>query len=315
MSEVCVVALGGNAISRSGKEDIHEQFDNTRKSLSTIIDLVRNGYDIVITHGNGPQVGNALLRVERTMDLIPPLPLGVIVADTEGGMGYMIEQSLQNRLRRENLPRRVVTIVTQVIVDHDDPALKNPSKPVGPFYTRKQAEVLIRKFNWKVKEDAGRGYRRLVSSPVPRSVVNSDIIKKLIDEHIIVIAAGGGGIPVYVETNGDLEGIDAVIDKDLASAVLGVEIGAHYLIILTNVDHVMLNYGQPDATILEEITVSEAKEYLDEGHFPPGSMGPKIEAAIEFIEGGGKMVVITSIEKGSEALKGKVGTRILPEKI
>ncbi|RKX70086.1 carbamate kinase [candidate division WOR-3 bacterium] len=311
MGEICVVALGGNAIARTGKEDIHQQFANTRKSLSTIVDLIRDGYDLVITHGNGPQVGNALLRVERTMDVIPPLPLGVIVADTEGGMGYMIEQSLQNRLRKEGIPRRVVTVITQVIVDHDDPALKRPSKPVGPFYTKEQAELLARKFNWVIKEDSGRGYRRVVSSPIPRSVVNSDIIKRLVEDHIIVIAAGGGGIPVYVETNGDLEGIDAVIDKDLASAVLGIEIGATYLIILTNVEHVMLNYGKPDARILTEITVQEAQDYLEDGHFPPGSMGPKIEAAIEFIKGGGRMVVITSIDKGSEALKGKTGTRII----
>jgi len=314
MSEICVVALGGNAIAATGKEDIYQQFANTRKSLDAVIELIRDGYDLVITHGNGPQVGNALLRVERTMDVIPPLPLGIIVADTEGGMGYMIEQSLQNRIRREGLNRKVMTIITQVIVDHDDPALQNPTKPVGPFYNREQARILAKRFNWVIKEDSGRGYRRLVSSPHPKGVVNSEIIKRLIDDHIIVIAGGGGGIPVYVETNGDLEGIDAVIDKDLASAALGVEIGAHYLLILTNVDHVMLNYNKPNLKVLNDITVQEAKEYLADGHFPPGSMGPKIEAAIEFIEGGGRMVVITSIENGREALRGRTGTRIIPNR-
>lgn len=314
MNEICVVALGGNAIATTGKEDIHQQFANTRKSLGVIIELVRDGYDLVITHGNGPQVGNALLRVERTTDVIPPLPLGVIVADTEGGMGYMIEQSLHNRLRKEGLYRKVMTMVTQVIVDHDDPALTKPSKPVGPFYNKDQAGILAQRFNWVIKEDAGRGYRRVVSSPMPRSIVNSEIIKRLIEEHIVIIAAGGGGIPVYVETNGDLEGIDAVIDKDLASAVLGVEVGAHYLLILTNVEHVMLNYNKPNAQVINETTVQEVKEYLLDGHFPPGSMRPKIEAAIEFIEGGGKMVVITSIGKGREALRGKTGTRIVPNR-
>lgn len=311
MSEICVVALGGNAIAKTGKENIHEQFANTRRSLVAIIELIQDGYDLVITHGNGPQVGNALLRVEKTMDIIPPLPLGVIVADTEGGMGYMIEQSLQNRLHKKGLNRKVMTIVTQVIVDHDDPALKNPSKPVGPFYTKEQANMLVKRSRWIIKEDAGRGYRRLVSSPSPRSIVNADIIRRLVKEHIIIIAAGGGGIPVYVETNGDLEGIDGVIDKDLTSAIIGVEIGAHYLLILTNVEHVMLNYNKPDARTLDEITVREAKEYLSDGHFPPGSMGPKIEAAIEFIEGGGEMVVITSIDKGRAALRGETGTRII----
>jgi carbamate kinase len=312
MTKTAVVALGGNAIGTTGKEDIHEQFANTRKSLAGIVDLIKDGYNLAITHGNGPQVGNALLRVERTMDAIPALPLGVIVADTEGGMGYMIEQSLQNRLHREGIPRRVVTIVTQVIVDRDDPSIKNPSKPIGPFYTQEQAERLAKKNGWVIKEDAGRGFRRLVPSPIPRQIVEREIIKTLVQSGTIVIAAGGGGAPVYLEEDGTYEGVDAVVDKDRASAVLAKDIGAEILVILTAVDKVCLHYQKPEERPLSWISLPEAKRYLAEGHFPQGSMGPKIEAAVQFIEAGGKQVVITSLGLVREALEGKAGTKIIP---
>jgi carbamate kinase len=312
MTKTAVVALGGNAIGTTGKEDIHEQFANTRKSLGGIVELIKDGYNLAITHWNGPQVGNALLRVERTMDAIPALPLGVIVADTEGGMGYMIEQSLQNKLHREGIPRKVVTIVTQVIVDRDDPSIKNPSKPIGPFYTREQAERLAKKNGWVIKEDAGRGFRRLVPSPIPRQIVEKEIIRSLVQSGTIVIAAGGGGAPVYLEEDGAYEGVDAVVDKDRASAVLAKDIGAEILVILTAVDKVCLNFKQPDEHPLSWITLTEAKRYIVEGHFPQGSMGPKIEAAVQFIEAGGKQVVITSLGLVREALEGKAGTKIIP---
>ena len=312
MSKTAVVALGGNAIGTTGREDIHQQFANTRKSLSGILELVKEGYQLAITHGNGPQVGNALLRVERTMDTIPALPLGVIVADTEGGMGYMIEQSLQNKLHREGISRKVVTIVTQIIVDRNDPSILNPTKPIGPFYTKEQAERLAKINGWIIKEDAGRGFRRLVPSPIPTEIVEKDIIKFLVQSGTIVIAAGGGGAPVYVEEDGTYEGVDAVVDKDRASAVLARDIGAESLVILTSVDKVCLNYMNPDERPLSWVSVTEVKRYMAEGHFPQGSMGPKIGAAIQFLEAGGKQVIITSPGLIKEALEGKAGTKIIP---
>ncbi len=309
--KTAVVALGGNAISKSGREDIYQQFSNTRKCLDSIVRLVQDGYNIAITHGNGPQVGNALLRVERTMEEIPALPLGVIVADTEGSMGYMIEQSLQNRLMKEKLNRSVATIITQVIVDKDDPSIENPSKFIGPFYSKEQVELLAERFGWTIKEDIGRGYRRVVPSPKPQSILNKDLIKKLVFEGIIVIAAGGGGIPVYIEKDGFYEGVDAVIDKDLAAAVLARDIGAESLLILTSIGKVALNYKKSNQVYLDILTTNEAKKYLKDGHFPPGSMGPKIEASISFIESGGNEVIITSLESAQEALSGRAGTRII----
>jgi len=306
-----VVALGGNAISSTGKEDIHEQFANTRMSLGGIVELIQEGYKIAITHGNGPQVGNALLRVERTKNDIPALPLGVIVADTEGGMGYMIEQSLQNRLMTLGINRDVITIVTQVIVDPNDPSIVNPTKYVGPFYTKKQAEVLAELFSWVIKEDSGRGYRRLVPSPMPRRIVNRRTIQLLVDLGTIVIAAGGGGVPVYVENDGTLEGVDAVVDKDRASAVLAHDIDAQTLLFLTDVDRVYLNYNKPGQQALTKISVAEANKYLDEGQFPSGSMGPKIEAAVSFLICGGKEVIITSLDKAKQAILGNAGTKIV----
>jgi carbamate kinase len=306
-----VVALGGNAISSTGKEDIHEQFANTRQSLEGIVELIQEGYKLAITHGNGPQVGNALLRVERTKRDIPALPLGVIVADTEGGMGYMIEQSLQNKLMTTGIGREVVTIVTQIIVDPSDPSITNPTKYIGPFYTKKQADMLAKLFNWVIKEDSGRGYRRLVPSPIPRRIVNRRTIQLLVDHGTIVIAAGGGGIPVYIENNGTYEGVDAVVDKDRASAVLAHDIDASTLLFLTNVDNVYLNYKKPGQQVLKKMTTAEAMRYLDQGHFPTGSMGPKIEAAISFLNSGGQEVIITSLSKAKLAISGDAGTLIV----
>lgn len=309
-----IIALGGNAITRQDIEDtISNQFSNTRLSLAPIIDMISRGYDLCITHGNGPQVGNALLRVELGRGKAPVLPLGICVADTEGGMGYMIEQSVRNRLAKEGIDRQICTIITQMIVDHNDPSIKNPTKYVGQFYTEEKAKKLAFESGWKVKKDANRGWRRVVASPIPKSCVEKKVIKMLLDNHVIVLAAGGGGIPVYVDPVVGLEGVDAVIDKDHASAVLGREIGAEILIILTSVDQVAINFGKDDQKELDNITVSEAKNYMNQGHFPPGSMGPKMEAAINFLNNGGKEVIITSIEKATDALAGKNGTRIVPD--
>lgn len=309
-----VVALGGNAISQQFEEgNIRQQFANTRRSLIGVIELIKRGYRVLITHGNGPQVGNALIRVEESRHLVPPLPLGVIVADTEGGMGYMIEQCLQNKMHDRGIKKPVATVVTQVLVDPDDPSIKEPTKFIGPFFKKEEVEELQKKRGWVLKEDPGRGWRRVVPSPIPIEIVEKDIIKLLVNNDIIVIAAGGGGIPVYIDPrNGWLEGIDAVIDKDLASAVLARDVGAEELMILTAVEKVALNFGKPDQVLLKEMTVSEAKKYMAEGHFPPGSMGPKIQAAINFLESGGERVIITSIEKSAEALEGNAGTVIVP---
>ncbi|NOY77953.1 MAG: carbamate kinase [Calditrichaeota bacterium] len=306
-----VVALGGNAITREFEEgDIYQQFANTRRSLLGVIEMVEQGYHLVLTHGNGPQVGNYLIRIEASRHLVPPLPLGVVVADLEGGMGYMISQTLFNKLHLRSIKRDVVTLLTQVIVDKDDPSILNPTKFVGPFYKKEDLPSLLAR-GWIVKEDPGRGYRRVVPSPKPLDIVEKKIIRQLFDEGIIVVAAGGGGIPVYVEKDGTLEGVDAVIDKDLASAVLAREIGATELVILTAVEKVALNFRKPDQIDLDTLTISEAKRYMAEGQFPPGSMGPKIQAAINFLEDGGERVIITSVEKHPQAMRGETGTQIL----
>jgi carbamate kinase len=311
--KTAVVALGGNAITKKGEEDtIARQFSNTRESLSGIVELIRDGYNLAITHGNGPQVGNAILRVELARDKAPILPLGVCVADTEGGMGYMIEQSLKNRLKKEEIRRDVITIVTQVIVDPNDPSIKEPTKFIGQFYTRQEAKKFAKQREWVVKEDRGKMWRRVVPSPIPLEIVEKKTIKTLVENGVIVIAAGGGGIPVYVMENGALEGVDAVIDKDRASAVLARDIGAELLLILTEVEKTSLNFGTLLQMDLDKLTVEEAKKYLKEGHFPPGSMGPKIEAAIQFLESGGKEVIITSVPRAYEAVtKRTAGTRIV----
>ncbi|HUV31280.1 MAG TPA: carbamate kinase [Acidobacteriota bacterium] len=312
-TKTAVVALGGNAITVPGREDtIANQFANTRKSLDGIVELVRDGYNLVVTHGNGPQVGNALLRVESARGKAPILPLGVLVADTEGGMGYMIEQSLQNRLRVEKIDRPVVTIITQMLVRQDDPAVHNPTKFVGQFYSEEEARVFAETRGWRMKKDADRGWRRVVPSPTPYHAVEADTIRRLVSAGTIVIAGGGGGIPAYVDENGNYEGMDAVIDKDLASAVLAREIGAGILSILTSVDGVAIYFGQPRQRQLDRCSLDEIKKYYDEGHFPPGSMGPKIRAAIDFLEGGGQMVTISAFRDARKALTGEAGTRIVP---
>lgn len=311
--KTAVVALGGNAITKKGEEDtIARQFRNTRESLRGIVELIRDGYNLAITHGNGPQVGNAILRVELAREKAPVLPLGICVADTQGGMGYMIEQSLQNRLDKEGIKRDVITTVTQVIVDKNDPSIKEPSKFIGQFYSRKDAKRLARERDWVVKEDRGKMWRRVVPSPIPLEIVEKKTIKSLVEKGVVVIAAGGGGIPVYVEKNGTLDGVDAVIDKDRASAVLARDIGAELLLILTEAEKVALHFGTLLQMNLDRLTVEEVKKYQKEGHFPAGSMGPKIEAAIQFLESGGKEVIITSIPKAYDAVKKKTaGTRIV----
>jgi carbamate kinase len=312
MIRTAVMALGGNAISpKNEKDTIANQFRNTRTSLESVMNLVKQDYHLALTHGNGPQVGNALLRVELTIDKAPVLPLGICVADTEGGMGYMIEQSLQNALIKAQIPREVVSIITQVVVAADDPSINNPTKYVGSWYSYEEIKELASRFGWQIKADGDRGWRRVVPSPFPLRIINHKAIKHLVDLGTIVIAAGGGGIPVYVMENGLYEGFDAVIDKDLAAAALARDIGAQELYILTEIDSVRVNFGQPNEQTIDLIHVPELKQLQREGHFPPGSMGPKIRAAIEFIESGGERVIITSVNKAVESLHGDSGTTII----
>lgn len=308
-----VVALGGNAISQQFEEgNIYQQFANTRQSLSGVAGLISLGYRVLISHGNGPQVGNQLIRIESARDQVPVLPLGIVVADIQGGMGYMIAQCLANVLRDQGIKKEIVCIVTQMLVDKNDPSLKNPTKFVGPFFKKEQVDVLVNVRGWIVKEDPGRGWRRVVPSPKPIEIVEKKLIKKLVEQDAVVIASGGGGIPVYVEATGWLEGIDAVIDKDAASAVMARDVGAEELMILTGVEKVAINFGKTNQSFIDKMTITGAKKYLKEGHFPTGSMGPKIEASINFLENGGEKVIITSIEKSLQAIKGKAGTTIFP---
>ena len=302
-----MAALGGNAIIRPGqKGTIQEQFDNTFESMGHIASLVRAGHRVVLTHGNGPQVGFIMIQVEAARGKAPYMPLNVDVAQSQGSMGYMIAQSLVNQLKDHRLDTHVAPVVTQVLVDPDDPAFGHPSKPVGPFYNREEADE-VERCGHIVVEDSGRGWRRVVASPVPVDIVEVGVIRELVADGVIVVACGGGGIPV-VEEDGELKGVDAVIDKDLASSLLAAEIGADVVMFLTTVDKVCLNYNTPDQVELDRLSVEEARRYLAEGQFPPGSMGPKIQAAVEFVEQGGERAVVCRPEGVVEALEGRGGT-------
>ena len=313
MAKKAVLALGGNAIIAAGqKGTISEQFKNTRDSLGGVVELIERGYKLAITHGNGPQVGNLLIQQLAGIEKeISPLPLGVLVAASEGTMGYMVEQSLQNRLNDHKIDREVVTIVSQVQVDKNDPSIADPSKPVGPFFDKEKADMYAKEYGWTMVEDSGRGYRQVVASPKPVDIMHSGTIKTLVDDGKIVISCGGGGIPFFVDENGHNEGLDAVIDKDYASALLARKIDADLLVILTGVDRVAINFGKDNQADLATMTVKEAKKHHADNQFPKGSMGPKIAAAIDFIENGGKEVLITSIEKIVDAFEGKTGTRLV----
>jgi carbamate kinase len=306
-----VVALGGNALIEEGTQGtIQEQFENTRKSMAAIVGLVKEGHHVVLTHGNGPQAGVHLIRNEAGAAQVPPATLNVIVADTQGSIGYMVQQSLMNALVKAGVKKDVVTVITQVVVDKNDPSMLNPTKYVGPFFKEADLDACKSK-GWVMKEDPGRGYRRVVASPIPVDVVEKETIHELLKSGKVVIAVGGGGVPVCRNADGTLDGVDAVIDKDRASALLASQIGADELLILTGVDKVAINFKKPDMKVLDSMTVAEAEKHMADGQFPKGSMGPKIEAAVDFIKRGGKLVVITSLEKAQEAVDGKAGTRVV----
>jgi carbamate kinase len=305
-----VAALGGNAIIKKGEQGTFaQQFRNTYESMGYIAHLIRAGHQVVLTHGNGPQVGFIMIQVEAAAGKVPTAPLHVDVAQSQGSMGYMIAQSLINQLKEHNIDTCVAAVMTQVLVNRDDRAMKQPTKPVGAFYTRQRAAELER-LGHTVVEDSGRGWRRVVPSPRPIRIIETDIIKELVQARTIVVACGGGGIPVAEENGGALNGVDAVIDKDLASSLLAVEIKADVLMFMTTVERVALNYGTPQQIDLERLSLAEAQQYLREGQFPPGSMGPKIEAAVEFVENGGDRAVVCRPEFVVEALAGRAGTVI-----
>ncbi len=306
-----VIAIGGNSLIKDeDHRSVADQYAAVVETARHIVDLVARGFRVVITHGNGPQVGFILLRSEHSRGLLHEVPLDSIGADTQGAIGYQIQQAMQNEFRRRGLKETAATVVTQALVDNNDPAFQKPTKPIGQFYKKEQADDRIRVEKWTMVEDAGRGWRRVVASPKPTRIIEAEAIKHLVASGCVVIAAGGGGIPVVQDDQGNLSGAAAVIDKDLASAVLAKEIAADLLVISTAVEQVCLNFGKPDQKALDRLSLADAKRYMTEGHFKPGSMLPKIQACIQFLENGGTEALITCPEALPRALDGKAGTRI-----
>ena len=311
MQKSVMIALGGNALSPKGEAGtIYQQFSHTRESLDAIMHFVDLEYNICLTHGNGPQVGDELHRMDLTYNDIPPLPLGVCVAETQGSIGYMLQQSLQNALKEHQIEREVVTLITQTIVDAEDPSINNPTKFIGQRYTKIEAENMAQNFGWVIREQNEGEWRQVVPSPLPQYIEHGKSIQTLVDHGIIVIASGGGGIPAYWNKDGNLEGLDAVVDKDLSAALLGRVIKASELWIITDVDSVSLNYGSTNEKTIHEMTADEATAYHAEGHFQSGTMGTKIKAALYFLKYHGDKVVITSIDGVVEAIEGNNGTII-----
>ncbi|GGN56118.1 carbamate kinase [Oceanobacillus indicireducens] len=313
MGERIVIALGGNAILQPGQEATFEtQFENVRRSAEVIAGIINKGHTVVVTHGNGPQVGNILRQNEEAKHVVPSMPLVICSAESQGFIGYMLEQALRNELLKLNNETPVTVMLTQTEVSIDDPDFDDPSKPIGVFYSEEEAKQLSADKGWTVKEDAGRGWRRVVASPEPKSIIGSNTIQQLSEMGTIVVASGGGGVPVVKEDDGTYEGIDAVIDKDRSAFKLAEEINADLFMILTDVENVYINYGKPNQEILTEVTLEEANKYVSEGHFSAGSMGPKMEAAIKFAQTG-KRAIICSLDQADQAMQGKIGTHIKPK--
>jgi carbamate kinase len=307
-----VIAIGGNSLIKDDKHmSVPDQYAAVVETAGHITDLIERGFRVVITHGNGPQVGFILLRSEHSRGVLHEVPLDSIGADTQGAIGYQIQQAMQNEFRRRGMKQSVATVVTQTLVDQHDPAFQKPSKPIGQFYKKEEAEDRMRVEKWAMVEDAGRGWRRVVPSPKPVRIIEADVIRHLVKDGYVVVAAGGGGIPVVQDEQGNLRGTAAVIDKDLASAALAKEIGADLLVISTAVEKVCLNFGKPDQKTLDRMTVAEAKRYITEGHFKPGSMLPKVQACVQFLETGGHEALITCPEALPAALAGKTGPRVV----
>lgn len=311
-NKLALVAFGGNVmLPADSKGTAREQYIHAKRAAKIMVDIVGKGFELIIVHGNGPQVGNLLLQMETASNTVPSFPLDVCDAMTEGSMGYMLERALLNEMRKRSIDKEVATVLTQMIVDREDKAFSNPSKPIGPFYNAFRAQKLKRELKWDMIEDAGRGFRRVVPSPKPIDVVPKRSIRAMIEEGVVVIASGGGGIPVFINSLGYIEGVEAVIDKDYASSLIAKEAGVDLFIILTGVDRVIENFGTENEVPIKRMNVSKAQQMLANGQFPPGSMGPKISAAIDYIQGGGNEVLITSAEKLRLALIGRSGTKIV----
>jgi carbamate kinase len=310
--KIAVIAIGGNSLIKDAQhQTVEDQYEAARKTCLHIADMIEAGYEVIIGHGNGPQVGFILRRSEiaAKAEGMHEVPLDVCGADTQGAIGYALQQNLQNELRRRGKPRAVATVVTQVLVDKNDPAFKNPTKPIGGFMEQAEAKRREKDMGWNVVEDAGRGWRRVVASPLPQEIIEIEAIKALIAADVLVISTGGGGIPVVRNDKGDLEGVAAVIDKDFGSSLLATNVGAELFVISTAVEKVALNFGKPDQKWLDKMTLAEAKSYLAAGtHFAKGSMAPKIQAIIRFLEQGGQQALITNPENIGRALKGETGT-------
>ncbi len=313
MAEKIVIALGGNALqSGKGPATAEAQLEVVKNTCKRVAEISSMGYEIAVVHGNGPQVGRIVMASEAARDVTPAMPFDVCGAMSQGYIGYHIQQGLSEVLRHRGIHKEVATVVTQVVVDQDDPKFKNPSKPIGPFYKEEEAKKIADEKGYVMKEDAGRGWRRVVASPLPVEIVELNAVKTLVDNGFIVVTVGGGGIPVVKDANGDLSGVAAVIDKDLASEKLAEDLDVDALVILTAVEKVSINFKKPDQKDLDTLTVDQAKQYIKEGHFAPGSMLPKIEAAIKFVESKpGRKAIITSLDKAVEALEGKAGTTLL----
>ncbi len=311
--KLAAVAVGGNSLIRdSAYPDVPHQWDAVRETCTHIAEMVEQGWNLVITHGNGPQVGFILRRAELASSEVHPVPLDLIGADTQGSIGYMLQQALENEFRRRRLDRNVVSVVTQVLVDRDDPAFGDPTKPIGGYLDAKQADQ-FRAEGWKVIDDAGRGLRRVIASPRPRQIVELDAINALLGQGFVVIGVGGGGIPVVENDRGELRSAPpSVIDKDHATALLAIGVKADMFLISTGVERVALNFNKPSQKWLDHLTLDEARKYLDEGHFARGSMQPKIEAVVTFLEQGGRQALITNPENIARALAGQTGTWITP---
>ncbi|MFH2204391.1 MAG: carbamate kinase [Elusimicrobiota bacterium] len=311
MSKIAVVAIGGNSlITDKEHKTVPDQYQACAATCAHIAAMIRHEYDVVITHGNGPQVGFILRRAELAQKELHMVPLDSCGADTQGAIGYHIQRALRNEFKKKGMQEKAATVVTQVLVDKNDPSFKNPSKPIGSFMSREEADQRRAQNGWDMVEDSGRGWRRVVASPAPLEILEFDAINELIRAGFTVIAAGGGGIPVIENDQGELEGAAAVIDKDLASSLLARKLKADLLVISTAVEKVYLNFGQPGQQGLDKITVAEAKRYIEEGHFKPGSMLPKVRACIEFLEGGGKEALITDPPNLERAIAGETGTHI-----
>lgn len=313
MTKIAVVAVGGNSLIKDAQHrTVPDQYAAAAESMYHIVDMLEQGWNVVVTHGNGPQVGFILRRSELARHELHEVPLDSCGADTQGAIGYMFQRALHNEFKRRGIARQAATVVTQTLVDRNDPAFERPSKPIGSFMTEAEARQKMADEGWTMVEDAGRGWRRVVASPRPVEILEQDAIMALINHGVVVIAVGGGGIPVMETDTGDLTGVEAVIDKDYASALLASRLPADVFIISTAVEKVALNYNKPDQRWLDRLTLAEAKQFLAEGHFHQGSMGPKIEAIVSFLELGGKQAVITNPENLGRALAGETGTWLVP---